>query len=469
MSNVIPFEYARRRRNSEEEDKRRVQEVEDAGSDAWAHLLRARKLSPPDRVALATALHQEFNALQEKHPDLRVGEFAVIAGLSRDPTSRDLHKYMLPPSDETNTREKQKRSLRASAEGYRRFLKAIQRKTGESMARLANRVTWATSFHPRQAKDIEESEKLLGLLQEAINRIDKNFPGASGQAETLYEVFMRTAKAKVALTKSGSLLRWPYWDAEVPYAESAPDDFPQYSPYDIRLEDEEDVRYAYWQRDAENYRNIGAYCFYASALHHYEAITSLPRIYLGLIVDWNTDFGGSDAPADKTEKTEWRDRLRQYIAEIEEKRDETTNLARIYYRNPDTGKFSDSNSPSWNSETHHAWLIIYPSPDNRSLVPVIYRPYVEAGVHLIHLSHRNFLKLKDYEFITAGAPISLYARMKELMGFGTGRFEIEEAWKNTAADVLQNPVLRAHRDLEQREQAFTRQVADWWSSEKGEA
>ena len=101
-------------------------------------------------------------------------------------------------------------------------------------------------------------------------------------------------------------------------------------------------------------------------------------------------------------------------------------------------------------------------------MPVIYRPYVEAGVHLIHLTPRNFIKLKDYECITQSNPISLYERIKELMGFGTGQFAIEEAWKATAPDVLQNPILRAQRENEQREQAFAHQLSSYWNEKNDE-
>jgi len=456
MSNIIPFSSARRR-NSDEEDRRRLQEVEDAGTHAWGHLLRVRKLSKPDRIALAKALHEEFKALREKYPRQKVGEFAVSAGLSTDRTSRDLHKYMLPPADEAHTREKQQRDLRAGAWGYCRILKAIQRKTGENIAILADRVTWATSFHPRRAKDIEESEKLLSTLQEAINRIDQHFPELSGQAGKLYDAFMRTARAKVEMRKNGSLLRWPYFDSDVPFPDLSPDDFPQHSPHDKRLEDEIDERYAYWYRDFEAYRNIGRYD-YPSALSHYETITNLPRIYLGLIVDWGT--------ADAAAKTKKRSELRKHIGEIAEKRDESTNQVKLVYRNPESGKLADSIYQNPIEEWCHAWLVIYPSPDNRSLAPAIYRPAAEGGVELIHLSHRHFLKLKDFEFITEGDAISLYERIKELMGFGTGHFEIEEAWKTTAPDVLRNPVLRAHHDKGQREVVFTSHLDKWWRAEK---
>lgn len=461
MSNVIPFSAALRR-NPTEEDKRRRQEIEDAGSHAWGRLLKARKLSKPDRVALARALYDEFKTLREKDTTLRAGEFAVIAELSRDRTSRELHKYMLPPADEAHSREKQQRDLRASAEGYRNFIKAIQRKTGENIAILADRVTWATSFHPRQAKDVEESEKLLSRLQEAINKIDKSFPEVSGQAKTLYEVFKLTAEAKVEMRKNGSLLRWSYYNADVPYDNESLDDYAQHYPYG-RLKDEIEVRYAYWGRDFEGYRNDGHYSYgselsYSSELSPHKTIINLPRIYLGLIIDWATD-----GPYDSARKTSFLEYLRKHIGEIAEKRDETTNLARLVYCDPKTGECTDIVWPSPIDTAYHAWLIIYPSPDNRSLVPVIYRPHDEAGVQLIHLSHRNFLKLKDFEFITVDGPIiSLYDKIKQLMGFGTGHFKIEEEWKATAPDVILNPVLLAHQEKEQREQAFERQFENWW-------
>lgn len=462
MSNVIPFSPIYRR-NSEEENKRYRKVAKDAGSHAWANLIKAKKLkNKADRIAIAQALYKELQTLRKVHPELRLGEFAGNAGLSKDHTSRDLHRYMLPPILDNISRAKQARDLRASTEGYILFLEAIQRITKENIAILADRVTWATSLHPRQIKDVEESEKLLSSLQEAINRIDSDFQNQSAQAETLYAVFMQTAKIKIEMRKTGSLLRWPYFDGDVPFTDLSPDNFPQHSPYSMRLEDEIDERYAYWHRDYESYESIGRHD-YPSSLSHYETITNLPRIYLGLMVNWE-QWGIDDASA----KIAYRDKVRKHIGEIVEIRDENTNLVRLGYRNPENGKLGDSLYKSSFDEDCHAWLVIYPSPDNRSLVPVIYRPNQEGGVELIYLNLRNFVSLKNTEFISKNDPISLYERIKQLMGFGSGRFEIEEAWKTTAPDVLQNPILRAHREKYQREHAFSSHLDNWWTANEKE-
>lgn len=462
MSNVIPFAPIYRR-NSEEENKRYRKVAKDAGSHAWANLIKTKKLkNKADRIAIAQALYKELQTLREMHPELRLGEFAGNAGLSAGRTSRDLHRYMLPPTPDNISREKQARDLRASTEGYILFLEAIQRITKENIAILADRVTWATSLHPRQVKDVEESEKLLSSLQEAINRIDHSFPDLSGQAETLYTVFMQTAKIKVEMRKNGSLLRWPYFDGDVPFADLSPHDFPQYSPYSMCLEDEIDERYAYWHHDYESHESIGRHD-YPSSLSHYKSITNLPRIYLGLIVNWK-QWGIDDATA----KTAYREKLHKHVGKIVELRDENTNLVRLVYRNPETGKIGDPLDQSPFDEDCHAWLIIYPSPDNRSLAPVIYRPNQEGGVELIYLNLRNFVSLKNMEFISESDPISLYERIKELIGFGSGRFEIEEAWKATAPDVLENPILRAHREKCQREHAFSSHLENWWNANEKE-
>lgn len=461
MSNIIPFVSARRR-NPDEENKRQRQEAKDAGSHAWDRLFKAKKLKIPDRIAIAKALYKEFEALREAHPGLRVGKFAEDCDFStnKDKASRDLHRHMLPPTNDTLSRVKQQRDLRASAKGYIHFLEAIQRITKENLAILADRVTWATSLHPRQAKDVEESERLLSTLQEAIIRIDRDFPILSAQTETLHAVFRETARIKAEMTKNGSLLRWPYFDDDVPFANLSLRDFPQYSPYARRLEDEIDERYAYWHRDYEGYESIGRYD-YPSALSHYETITNLPRIYLGLIVDWDIWCIG-DAAA----KTTFRSKKRKHIGEIVEIRDENTNLVRLGYRNPKNGKPEESLYQSPFDADCHAWLTIYPSPDNRSLAPVIYHPNSESGVELIYLNHRNFVSLKKIEFISEGDPICLYDRIKELMGFGNLRFEIEEEWKATAPDVLQNPIFRAQREKDRSEQAFARHLDDYWNATK---
>lgn len=479
MGRVIPFN----RRTSDEDHEKQLAEqlrkMEEIGSHAWGKLKPMRRFKDKkDRIAMAKELHAEIEKLKRTHPKIKVGELAREAKLSQEPTSKELWRLTLPSGVDPAGR-----GLRADPQKYVRLIEAIQRLTGENISLLADRVTWATSFHPKQLNGVgvEESEHLIDTLQEAINRIDSEFREISGGL-TLYETFMKTAQLKVEMVKKGSPLRWPicdnedgYYEKEPPRIETVTDsgdtqliDNPLY-PFTPRQEDDLEVKYAYWQRDAlRPYYQLSEGFTYPSSLSHHFALMHLPRIYLGVAEDWESWFGHSDYS--KEDVDAMREMLKHHVGELSEIRDKETGDATIAHRHPETGEWKEGLEGEYSGiypihSSAHVWLVIYPTPDNRSLGAMLYRPYDEGGTHITFLNHRAFLKLRDYEYIGHAVSMSLYDRINELMG-DTGKFEIYEEWKKTAQDILRNPIWRAHMETVRKKQERDKVLEDFWNTGK---
>lgn len=495
MANVIQFDEAQRRAAHVARLEQQRHEVEEAGNHAWGRLQKARKFNLNDRREIAKAMHEELEDWKLRRPKLSMGDLAKAAGL---PNSKELYRLTLPPGEDPI-----KRGLRADAKKYVRLLKAIQRNTGENMAQLVDRLTWATSFHPKQNPGTEESERMMNYLQEVINCIDREFKEVSG-GYSLFEIFMETARIKVDMAKQGGRLRWPYYDFDNKYADVFstqndadkddeilidfgnghgpeyvklihPGSYPDFIPL---REDDFDTQYAYWKRDYENpyYRLHGKSFFYPSGVAHHDALMSLPRIYLGLVGDEVASGEEDDAQTNGDfiqieEAPSYRQRgienLKSHVGELSEIRDPETGHAHIAHRHLKTGEWIKGLSGKygrkyyWADESYHIWLVIYPSPDNTTLLPVLYRPMEEGGTLLTPLKQRSLISLREMLFVDAGEPRSLYDRIKELMRASSDR-AIYKAWQETAKDVLSNPILRAHKDNLAKKDDFERGVAAPW-------
>lgn len=440
MGNVIPFE---KYQNAAAIQKQRDRDLRSNLSYIRRRLAEFKeehkKLEKPERIILARALDKELTRLKHR-PGFNLGKFAVKADLGPDQTSRNLHKLTLS----LTASDSRERALTAHPDSYCKLIKAIHKEIGGSQDELFDRVTRGTSLHPSKTND-SETFTLFYALEKAISNLNNGFREISGGL-TVLEVFQETAKMKVRLRKDGkSLLRWPYYDADIPYDQENPADYEygdsipeKYAP--PRLEDEIDAKYAYWRRNFDFYleytfQDCGSH-FYASDLTHYEALTNLPRIYLGLAMDWS-EQSNFECQAQQ------RDWAIKAIDELGERRDPDSGRAEIVWRNPATGTHDVSTCDSTGTNrTDHCWLIIYPSPDdNESLCAVIYRPYEEGGTHLIPLNLITFPELKKHKFITGeGQVISLYDRITQLMGYGNDKVAVDEEWAKTAPDLLKNPI-----------------------------
>lgn len=481
MANVIPFNAAQRLAANAKLAEQQRQQVDEAGNHAWGRLQKARKLNKKDRIEIAKVMHELLEELKQRHPKLSMGKLAKTADLPKTaglPNSKELYRLTLPPGEDPI-----KRGLRAAAKNYVNLLKAIQRVTGDNMAPLADRLTWATSLHPKQTPGTEESERMADYLQEAIIRVDRKFKEASG-GDSLFDTFMKTARIKADMAKQGGRLRWPYYDLDADFDDNGSSGQKiehEFQPLEYggfpsdripRREDDSDVRYAYWQRDYDQLESS----FYLSGLTQYEALMQLPRIYLGL-VDWdrcgnyfnslkNTEEADAQGyeiitvyESDTKIRKEVIKELKSHIDELGEIRDSETGYAHFAHRSPETGELIQGLGSEYEHNAH-MWLVIYPSHDNKSLLPVVYYHSEDGGTVLTPLTQRSLVSLREIPFVDAGEPRSLYDRTKELMRASSDH-AIYKAWQETAKDVLDNPILRAYRKNLAEQDDFERGMADF--------
>lgn len=458
MAQILKFS---RDRNSEDSDCRaeaQLRRTEEAGSQALEKFKRHRgKLSHEDRRALARGLYDLIEELKRTGPGFKVGQLAHEAGFSHIRSSKELHRLTLPPNMDPS-----QRGLRAYTANYARLIEAVQPVSGQNLSLLADRILWASSFHPRKAQDIDESERLFNLLQGYVNRVDDEFRKVSG-GFTLYQVFMETARQKVRMVSDGGLLRWPFWDSDGSNYE-----YPHADPYTPRPEDQLDPRFAYWQRDWADprWKFSGGFC-YPSGLSVDGALTHLPRIYLGVAEQLGGDEDRSDESLYDTRK-----KASSYVGYIQETRDPHTGDAAFSTRNARTRKWDPGLDTT---ACNQLWLVMYPSTDHHEIGAMLYLPCGEGDVYVTYLGNsRAFEHLRTYEyFADKGKWVpparTLYDRVKELMGYGSGldpeTVPILKQWRETAPDLLHNPVLRAYRERSAKDEDFSRLEERFWGDD----
>lgn len=115
----------------------------------------------------------------------------------------------------------------------------------------------------------------------------------------------------------------------------------------------------------------------------------------------------------------------------------------------------------WTSLTAR-WLVIYPDPEARRLVPAIYTRGEMWFTELVPLSARLVAEFGDsdrWQYVGDDAP-TLLQRLKDLTGFGTGDFRVMDAWRETAARFHLNPIFRSHPG-EDKKILYRRHLKRW--------
>jgi len=194
-------------RNSDEvqanRDKQNKQ-FREQSHQVWEDLDRAQKLEKDDRIIIARRLHREVEKLLRAKPGLKKYEICEKAQfIGGYKTSQELHHLTLPPDVDPEGRR-----LRAWREPYRKLIKALAELSGVNVLRLVDEVTIGTRLHPLHnymeegVDDFDGPEVILATLQEAIDRVDRDFD--------VFSLFSATAERKVRRIKRGGKVNWPF-------------------------------------------------------------------------------------------------------------------------------------------------------------------------------------------------------------------------------------------------------------------
>lgn len=412
------------------------------GRDAWTALkrLRGTNLADGDEIIIARRLHREIQALkvQLKRNGLGLGKFAIDAGLGTEGEySKELYRMTLAPD-----KDPAKVRLRKSAAKYLNLIAAIARQTRESTGSLANRLLLGTSLHPAEAKDWDEVEQVQVALQAIVDRVDRDF--------RLYATYMETAEIKATHAKSGGKLRWPqheheyraiYFAQEGETLMSLIDGVlqPEFvrAVYQREIKDACDARHAYWMQDTG--LNRSPYFWWplanGSGCLQDDDYFYVPHVHLGFIEMFNIPDPDENQAVAEQELSPYIISARNEFVEFGEVPCDDWDEAHLR----PTGQTTSLGS----STLYHGWIVIYPTPDNLRLMPMLYISHEEGGPYLLPLDAGNLNILRKSYWISSREVMSVFDRIKELIGYVPGTQQvIMESFRRTAPWLQHNPILK---------------------------
>ena len=412
------------------------------------------RLGLRDRARIATALRTEVSTL-ENAPErcrrpfsvaLLMLEAELVTADDPAPTKR-LPEYV---ADCLHGRPKENAARRARLHArmfrYRKLIEALLTFTEEDPDAVCDRIFAGTTFRGTET-DIHEHRRIAAVLADACTSASKATTVLRAR-ETLESVFRRTAAAKETVQKKGALTNWPNLDLNKPWEEALHGS----AGYDSEMPDWTNP---YWPAQHAKAKELfalpgmGSSGFIPLSLNWYDAVLSLPRVYLGCAVslpDWLCLDELTSA------------RAAGYVEEIDaasregvETRSLDTGSREVMWRHGDdmlVTQFARRNrdpvTGKWRAleGEGHCWLVIYPSPSGKGLCPLLYWSQGESGVHVCVADEPAMPMLSEI-LVAADRPgklSTLYERVVRLVADG-GDW-LEQEWARTAYDVLDNPVLR---------------------------
>lgn len=107
---------------------------------------------------------------------------------------------------------------------------------------------------------------------------------------------------------------------------------------------------------------------------------------------------------------------------------------------------------------YHAWLVVYPSPDNTTLMPMLLVPVEECGPILIPLDAIALKALSHAYWVSPDGQTSTFLdRIKSLIGYQPGQPRlILESLRRTAPWLSRNPFMKIKAEKEQNQEYMRR-------------
>lgn len=467
-----------RQREAYREEQRETSSAED-GQQAWDAISEWRlesqqKLDHNDRVSIAQNLWVELEHYKG-HYQGKLTDVYDAAGLLHN--IKD--KVTLQPGKASHAK-----SLKAEVRPYLDMISALAKKTAEKEGKneesekhlLADRVLLGTQFHPVSRVRLQEAQLILDALQVAVDRVDREF-GLWEQCMAIAEIRRPREAAYVDAIRKGdmeSAMREiePYIDSVEAGGREAGVRTEKWWPLEpIQLTWDghlhtliepvnatliEPVN-AFWCR---RYRHHAAW---EAGLWTGESIFFFPHIYLGPAVEW-----GGHKPEKHTEDHRWVDVSTDPEPHV--RFDAASGEYLVYLRDPKTGEEHHANNgDDWGMSLGMCfsarWLIIYPDPDAKRLIPAIFsRDELFYDTNLLPLSARliaEFGDSKHWEYLGRDGAPTLLQRIKDLTGFVTGDFKVADAWRETAARFHLNPIFRSTNPSESENIIYRRHLEKW--------
>ena len=449
-------EFQRRQRERQAAGQRQSEQDADLGRQAFQSFVEYRgRLTPGDREAIARNLYWDVEDYYSNHPDEERYLLLKDAGVTDENSTKVLARLVLRPGEPISANN----APYASPEKYRWLMEAIARRTDESVNALAGRVLIGTAFYPSRpdvpTPSINEAHLMLAALQKAADRVNAEFH--------LFEQCLEVARFRneiestywTHLRETGEVLDYQSWHRKNPalrlpspcgpeHALEIGEDNALWWPLDPDYLSDWDgeraklivPKNAFWAKGDTHSDH------YSARVLSWEAFFYFPHMYLGPALCWAKTPRGYFVDAE--------------YAEI-------PGLPKAFYEwNQGTGSYSFredgpeaggavADEYAWNDLSRNVdhWLVIYPDPNLKTLVPMLYAMGDSPGAQLTPLTASVIADLGNperWQYFGNDAP-TLLQRLKNLTGYGANDFKVYEAWRETAARFHRNPVLKRHPDV----------------------
>lgn len=458
---------------------------ESEGKDALSALRRigGKKLPSGEEVVLARRLFDEIRVLKHhlRAKKGSIGKFCRDAGISdASQSSKELHRLILAPGKNPDEIR-----LRRTADKYYRLIVAISKTTKESASTLADRVLRGTSLHPaKNVENLSETEMVQAALQGIVDRIDSEF--------RIFAKFMDVAELKARHVSSGGKENWPKWDLD-----------PDWFEYELEVADAMNPEFAFWQRarplwDQEEFgkgkEEVDASSLESSAERLMFATTRFSSNHSPVVVNSgarqdNEFFYVPHAPLgftncfdfhpDRRDDPVGYEKSVQRIIDHWQKIDDSTGVSLLGRSRAVTDQWNEeSNEPFGQTlndmdscvSANHAWIVIYPTPDNSRLMPMFYMHQEESGAYLVPLDARNLNLFRDALWLDERGHMSVFDRIKELLGYFPGTPKvIEDGFQRTAPWLDHNPFFKMRDEKTEDLRLLTDFCQRYWAENAQES
>lgn len=473
--------YDRRRKKVAYQEKLRETNSAKDGQVAWDAYANPGpdqahgRLELNDRKAIAQNLWKELDRYQKGLAPYQKGK---LQDLYDDIDRKESPKGGIPPNIKDKVtlqpgKASHRKPLIATFHWYGWFIEALARKAAAAQKTdahlekylIADRVLLGARYHPVKRDKLEEAELILKALEAAVDQIDREFK-LWAQCMTIKEIRetrdaayvdavtrgdQRAAKAELQLDgdslphMAGELVGnwWPLepyqltWDGR---------------SIDTPIKPEN----AFWCRPYQYHDS------WAAGVWSGESIFFFPHCYLGPAIEW------TDGRPQESEKDEWWVDIGT-VPEPFVQFHEVSSEYRVYLRDPKTGEESHAGDEfDWGMSQAMSlaarWLIIYPDPEGKRLIPALFSRGEFASTELLPLSARliaEFGESKHWEYVGRDGAPTLLQRLKDLTGFVTGGFEVMDKWRETAERFHLNPIFRSTHPSESENIIYRRHLEKW--------
>lgn len=406
-----------------------------------------RKLSIEDASVLASKLHAFLQDVAPRLKELGVsrGELCRRAGLcgravkqSADTLPEDakeLYRLTLPPGADAR-----KRGIRVGAVKYLNLIEKLADVLGDNVEQVADRLLRGTSLHPmsKTAAEWSDMDLVQAHLQRIVNDVDRDFD--------LLKAYRRTAELKCRWIAEGGQLSWPLYDFSDLYSDGQSAE--KIEAYRAERTIAADLSQAFYRR----HEHFGLRLDYGWWLYGFEQgaiqfdhFFYVPHAPLGHVLMWNLPDRRNDRVAYELAVKQQVQELRSTPADLALPIDDWDHANAC-----PTGQTAERTGNAQLQEFF--WLLAYPHPDGKRMVPTLYRAGEEGGAYMVPLDMEVMDTLSDAVWVSADEHCSLVDRLAALLTEvgDDGLNPIERNMRRTAAWFLDNPILKQQREREER-------------------